>query len=903
MEDIRNYKPSQYRFTSPIRFFKANDPIYFEVDNIPLKQLQENDMWLKDQIFSIAKNSWEFDRSSFTELRPDALGEDNTVKVSPGRFTARINDAHNLTKLQIIDRILPPGTGGPGDVIPNTGNQQDPNAFNKVWLAGSLDHPRIQLIIEKFKEAIQLDLNGLVERAFTWPARSPGRKSVHLSNTAPEIDLVGGNDSQWNQPPYPVVGAVLWNKFDTYSNGTTGYLPGVGGGQSPITVGGITPGFVRYSYTIKQRATSVDNAPEFGFAKLPMAENNFIKRWRGVARTAVVDVPNELSIEIPPFNPEDYFYIDENNNKVLLDGASQRIDLLFIYSKPVDASSTTIPKFVNNSPQVITEPQLGLVYGAGLGVNFKNYGPIKINEVYSPAGASKGQFELEELVDSTLADGTPKMLSHFADASGSNTGFNISGVSIKGSFPAPDDLMNLAPLLDLTLSPNSLPLIGQSILPIAYIVVKKDAASNEFNQKIITKNDVIDIRPFFRTTELAYNERAGIAAAIPAPSLANPVVTQAELGYELQRVVDSIPTQVQTSPTFPRVVHTNTIQGGWAFGVEGALLAYEKQRYPTLTTDQLVRRVIDNYNYNRVDRLPDWDVAEWASMGTGTGGSESAGLFPNDRICYHAFKMNGNSSYYVSGLPVYKYAAYEDADLTKQIKRFGTTRIRNLTASLNSNAPSSYRINFNSDNQAEIDGFVNILFVKKRVNLDISRVPWMGDYNVNVRFKNCSPLTCQTSGRARSSSGGILGGAASNSEGTQETLAGTAGLWVEKYPDHFYIYASWVANDYRSLNETVGITGSTQVFPLIPPLNREGNHFAGFAVFNKDWAFEHIHNLPAGPLLTGYSAGRGEATVGIAIYPTVEFEVIGIPSSFEGKNAMSFSTMNDYTRSPTIKLA
>ena len=44
------YDESTYRFSDPIRFFKANDPYYFEVDNIPLKQLQENCLWLKDQL-------------------------------------------------------------------------------------------------------------------------------------------------------------------------------------------------------------------------------------------------------------------------------------------------------------------------------------------------------------------------------------------------------------------------------------------------------------------------------------------------------------------------------------------------------------------------------------------------------------------------------------------------------------------------------------------------------------------------------------------------------------------------------------------------------------------------------------------------------------------------------------
>ena len=44
------YGDSVFRFTDPLRYFKANDPYYFEVDNIPLKQLQENCLWLKDQL-------------------------------------------------------------------------------------------------------------------------------------------------------------------------------------------------------------------------------------------------------------------------------------------------------------------------------------------------------------------------------------------------------------------------------------------------------------------------------------------------------------------------------------------------------------------------------------------------------------------------------------------------------------------------------------------------------------------------------------------------------------------------------------------------------------------------------------------------------------------------------------
>jgi len=882
MDIIRNYRDSQYRFTSPIRFFKANDPIYYEVDNIPLKQLQENDLWLKDQIFGIAGDST-IDRSGFTELKPYVDGRDNIVKVKPGRFSARINDAYNLDPLQVIFKLLP-------SPLPGSPNQEK-FRWNNIWLAGGLTHPSIQTSIAKFKEAVQLDLNGLYERAFTWPAQSPGRGSQFLSNSQIIIEAIPGDDGLWGQPPYPMLGAILWNKVESAAN-----LPGTNGGVIDANGPIINFPVIPFSYTIRQQG---DSNPQVGFARLPAAETAFVKRWRGVARTAIVDVAEELSVSIPAFNPQDYFYYNESRQKVLLDAATQRIDLLFIYSKPIDASSTTIAKFTNGVPQTITQPQLGLVYGAGLGVNFKDFGPIRVQEVLTPQGTNKGQYLDGD--DTTLEDGTPKMLSHFGDTSGINTGFNIDGINVKGSFPSPDDLMNLAPLLDLTLDKQSLPLIGQSILPIAYIVVKKSSQLNEEGQTIITNSDVIDIRPFFRTTELTYNERAGLAASIPAPSLANPVVTQAELGYEINRVLSNMPEQQSFDGTFPRVVHSNTIQGGWAFGVEGALLSYIMQQNPTLTRDQAVERLVRDYGYTRLECYPEWDIAAWC----GTRYSDP-GRYPNDRINFHSFKMNSYGNKDSAGLPVYEYAAYSDYTLSSKLKRFGTTPIPNFvqyerdgTVSYRSGyyqfPTSSYPV---SGGELLIDGMVNLLFVKKRVNLDRSRVPWMCDYNVNVQFMNCTPLTSQTSRN--------LGGRPGHPDnhGGGETIAGAAGLWVEKYTDHFIIYAAWTAKDFRAdIADVAQVPGNTVNFPIIPRENRTGNHFAGFAVFNKDWITRHHYHNP-GPVIDsgrGPNNRQGESTVGVAIYPTVQFEVVGIPTNFAGRNAMSSGQM--FNQNPTIKLA
>jgi len=836
-----NFSDSQYRFTSPIRFFKANDPIYYEVDNIPLKQLHENDLWLKDQLQNV-KLEGGISRENFDELRPYTNGVDNVVKVKPGRFTARINDAYNLTLLQVIEGIA--------------GNTPQ---FN-VWLAGGATNPGIVDIIQRFKTTVQLDLNGLSERAFTWPSIAPRFGSDRINNSEPVIEFIPGPDALYGQPPYPGAGAILWNSIDTPA-----LLNGIPSQSTTVDA--------TKSYVIRQQD---DGAVEVGFSRLGAAETAFIKRWRGIARTAIVDIPEELSIEIPEFNPEDYYYINETGSRVLLD-ASQRIDLLFIYSKPIDVSSTTIPKFINNSPTTITKAELGLVHGAGLGVNFKSFGPIRIQEVLTPNGSNKGQYLDPDY--STLEDGTIKMLAHPGDASGTNTGFNISGVAVKGSFPAPDDLMNLNPLLDINLNTSSYALIGQSILPIAYIVVKKDANKNSSNVNVISTENVIDIRPFFRTAELTYNERAGIAAAIPAPSLANPIVTQAELGYEINKILGRIPPPATDSDgRFPRVVHSNIVQGGWAFGVEGALLSYVMQRFPNLTRDQAIQKVAVDYALPRVEPYPDWDNAIWVP------GRQYEGQMPNDKINFHSFKMGSTGLKDSSNVAKYKYAAFQNRELTQSIKRFGTNPILNDNDAYRG-YPSNYP--FNTDGQTHIDGMVNLLFVRKKINLDRARVPWMCDYNVNVQFMNCTPLTCATVGKGFG-------------EGRHtEALAGIAGLWVEKYVDHFYIYAAWVANDYRNFREAPA-PGNTPNYPVIPPLNREGNFFAGFAVFSKDMIQEHHNHNPIGTgALDDFQ--NIESTVGVAIYPTVQFEVVGIPTSFAGRGGMSNGNIWQYN--PTILLA
>ena len=835
-----NFFDSQFRFTNPVRYFKPNDPIYYEVQNISLKQLQENDLWLKDQVINLSEFTDDgVSRESINELRPYTDGVNNVVKVKPGRFTARINDAYNITPLQSINQVL-------GDSV-NDGSQG--------WLAAGSNDPAIRTIIDKFKTGDSLDLNGLVERAFTYPAFISDRANTRaITGGAPKIVYLRSQDQDFGQPPYPQAGVVLWNRFQ--DNRVQGYPGGL-----PNPLGLTAPD----EYAIRQFD---DGNVEIGFSRLGAAETAFIKRWRGIARTAIVDIPDELNITIPTFNDQDHFYINESGVKVFLP-ATQRIDLLFVYSKPVDTSSTTISKFVNGQPTTISEPQLGIVYGAGIGVSFKGYN-TRINEVLSPNGVNK-DYPLTD--DSTLPDGTLKMLSHYGDESGEN-GFDLSGLLIKGSFPSPDDLMNLSPLLDEELTSSSLFLIGQSVLPLAYIVVRKNSSINLDGTPIITPNDIIDIRPMFRTTELSYNERAGIAAAVPSLSLANPVVTKAEFLYELRRTYNEILTRIPvieppnpntggggtTTPTTaaptPRVVGGGTIFGGYDYGVEGSLAAFILKINPGLSKGQVKQILRQNYGYGNTATIPDqpsWEISKWVQS---RGNLLEPGNFPNDRV-------------HLSTMTPSEFGCFADKNKSRRIKTLGAGGWEVGDAKPNwANRATPFD---------EI--LTNVTFVKKTIVLDRGPVPWMADYSVNANFINCAP---------------IAGHRIYNSP---------VGIWVDKRTDRFTIFVAWAGRESFPGNTR----GNSSAWGKQPTLDnneayfststwlREGNDFAGFIVMNKDLC-DYQTALTTNSTISNTNM-VGQNSLGVCIYPTIRFEVVGLPEGY-------FSGNSDFTQfEPTLTLA
>jgi len=157
------YFDSGNRFTDPVRYFKANDPYYYEVDNIPVKQLEENSKWLKDQVDGILKNlnSQGFDRDLFSELKPYVTGADSKVKVLPGRFTARINDAYTKAPLQVITQTL--GTGN--------------NSLDEVnqWSVQTVKGADVSAALMKWQEEKVENatlMNGLFERTFVYPMKN-----------------------------------------------------------------------------------------------------------------------------------------------------------------------------------------------------------------------------------------------------------------------------------------------------------------------------------------------------------------------------------------------------------------------------------------------------------------------------------------------------------------------------------------------------------------------------------------------------------------------------------------------------------------------------------------------------------------------------------------------------------
>jgi len=775
-----NFNESSYKFTDPIRKFKANDPYYWEVDNIPLSQLEENIKWLKDQLNQKEPEddqTFSVNRSDINELKPYSTGEDRFVKVKPGRYTARINDASTKTQLQVLTQVL-------GKALAET----------DAWSASTLiSNSELLSALEKFKSTPEsteaLGMTGLEERSFTWSVRTVDTVGNQAgSQTSPQEYT--GFSGAGKAGPFLSSQAMLWAK--STNDSTSNYIIKT---YDPLDA-------------------------TVGFSKLPLAENHFIKYWRGIARTAIVDVPEELEIQVPEFDLDDFNYVDEAGTTQSVPNVKSRIDLVYLYSKPVDANRSNI--FKGGTVESITKPQLGIVRGAGIGASFK-----------------EGNIEQEYLpVLSYDSEGNPKILSNPSDSKSATGGFisaqgNDIEKDMRGSFPSPDDLMNLAPLLSEELQSSDIELVGQSILPLAYVFVTS-------TDLVVNTGDVIDIRPFFRTTELAYNERSGLAAAMPQISLANPVVGKAQLDDAVTK------THKELINLFGKD-KTNKIQtaaigyvfGGGYFGPEGVLISEvagtDHGPLGPVAISDLKPQVSTKYGIpQNFPMFPDWDIAFWVKQ-QALGSQGSYGMDYIDR--------------YFSGDHVGSNNRFKYSSLSGKINPNGLNDEGENPSQLDIGQKKSGSNNTGFGYNESL--LANMHYVKKKIYFDRDANPWMADYKVDVSFLNSIPC-------------------ADSNSSTDLDGAKFAGAWVEKSYDHFTIYVGFQVTvaEYANHKSTT-----------YRQLRREENleHFSTFLV-PVEGALqatpEDGHQASGGTKL-GF---QGNSNMGICTLPSVMWEMTTIPN-------------------------
>ena len=542
---------ANYTFTQPIRYFKANDPYYYEVDNIPLRQLEENILFIHQELKSqfggkgggpegggggsggALTSDSELDITKISNLKPAKLFG-RTVRVRKGRFNAVIRDTNKSPLVKV-------GLTTPGIILSDL-SQAPADTIANVWNAFVESN--------EAQGAAPYNMNGL--------------EILHTFHITP-----GGLGRSW-QTVVPTTGGNFPN-YATVPNGTHKESFPIFNKYGPLTPADLAN---RISYT----------AENLGAIHLA-----FVNDWRAPLRTSVVDFPEDLELEIPEWDNEDFYYYDAEGNKQQITDATQRIDLLVAYALPIDANSATLPDYsggfcnagiIDPAAKTITAPTLGLIKGAGLGIRRDNVR----NSIETTGGCGDPG-----------SPGAPRILSNQNDSlATANQGIlDSEGVIVHGSFPSPDDLANLAPLAALDVEDGDFQLIGQAALPLAYIVVKKESTE-------IADADVIDIRPFLRTTEFTYNERAGIGAANPPLSFANPAVG----AYQLQTAINSIDHPESGGSDLDGVaLYTDYVMGGLGYGPEGTLLSMcpnsdAQDTFGTNTTNATYTDPITSQNYS-----------------------------------------------------------------------------------------------------------------------------------------------------------------------------------------------------------------------------------------------------------------------------------------------------------------
>ena len=632
-----------------------------------------------------------------------------------------------------------------------------------------------------------------------------------------------------------------------------------------------------------------------------------------------MDFP-DVSIEIPAWDDNDFHYRDADNNLVEID-ADQRIDLLVAYSLPIDSSSTTLNNYEDGfcngaspAPPTITTPTLGLIRGAGVG--------IKKNEGTTPLSIDT----TEGCDDPVGTAGSPRITANSSDYQvGANLGIRrIDGTVVHGSFPSPDDLLNLAPNIALGADSDSLSLIGQAALPLAYIVVTKGQAT-------ITADDIIDIRPFLRTTEFTYNERAGVAAANPPLSFANPAVG----AWQLQKAIDvsiEIAEAGHTPPTNNgRAIYTDYVMGGLAYGVEGTLLSmcdgpqegqdpfgFESQAATYTdpyngssldftnfnsskafldTTDQYLREGFLQYIYNnRQGDLKRWlsDPNSSFSQNTYTYLGLPAGTTGRNIPLYPEWDMPMDGTNYLNLMG-------QGSNTTDAIPKptwwmwFESTDSPNRPLVYIPGAVPSYD-SFNGGylskyygfGSGDVPGAAMVSVVSKK--LEISFPSWVSDYDILVEYVNCGPATNSGTNSANDISIG-LGSGLSINKGP-----------VVSYPSGAKKAVFQINSNSQALGDGSD-PGFTDGGVIQDKLNGPNQHVNE----ETNRPYRWISYVVALPQFKNTKFGTGHQTqpenssmrftpkFGAAYYPSVKFTVIGYEDSPIGKNVAYNEAGNNFT--------
>jgi len=315
------YADSNHLFTQPVRTYKANDPYYYEVDNIPVRQLEENILWAKDQIDSIITPSGtgkggplsvgdDLNLEDIKQFRPKWVGGRN-ITVQAGKFTGRVNDAYDIR-----DRLSNLATTG---ALPVT-------EFQPGWTADSLLPKLIDDTDSDFLAGVWYSYINTIGSA---PAASVDRQQSYNDNGLETVFtfFISGRDGR------PTVGTRTQTSYQVPE-----YSPGVYTDMSYTWP-------VMWSADIKSFKGLLSRDDPTLLNEIHMAITRF---WRGVARTSVVDFRGD-TLEIPPFNELDYYYVEEINGIdqtfSLQDSATQRIDLIVVYTHPIDSSASYIQEY------------------------------------------------------------------------------------------------------------------------------------------------------------------------------------------------------------------------------------------------------------------------------------------------------------------------------------------------------------------------------------------------------------------------------------------------------------------------------------------------------------------------------------------------------------------------------